>query len=313
MKTKVLVRHTGGSRYPGDAKGVIPECLNRGSIKFWIPAFAGMTKGWIPASAGMTLSSVGTRVMTILLVAVVLIAGSGSLLSASVSQDQFEQANTAFEQGDADRALDIDKTLIQKGFGGTALYYNLGNLYYRRGERGAAILWYERAHRLSPRDTDITFNLALARSHLKDEKESLLENVILYLTGHELCIGLTILLWVFFILLGLIKLEKVQGGTWPEMTIWISGLLLFLCSTWLGARIYFANQPYAIITQAPGEVRNGPGEDYAVGFTVPEGSKVLIMSQRPDWTQIGVPQQGLKGWIKSTDVDAIAVKMASSS
>ncbi|MCB4755417.1 MAG: hypothetical protein LHV69_00455 [Elusimicrobia bacterium] len=49
-----LCRHTGESRYPGDAKGVIPECLNRGSIKFWIPAFAGMTKGWIPAFAGMT-------------------------------------------------------------------------------------------------------------------------------------------------------------------------------------------------------------------------------------------------------------------
>ncbi|MCB4756301.1 MAG: DUF2723 domain-containing protein [Elusimicrobia bacterium] len=55
LKQVLGIRHTGESRYPGDAKGVIPEWLNRGSIKLWIPAFAGMTNGWIPAFAGMTL------------------------------------------------------------------------------------------------------------------------------------------------------------------------------------------------------------------------------------------------------------------
>ncbi len=62
----------------------------------------------------------------------------------------------------------------------------------------------------------------------------------------------------------------------------------------------------AIVVAPPGEVRNGPGQEYAVGFTIPEGSKVLILNQRPDWVQVGVPQQGLKGWMPANEVEAIS-------
>ena len=61
----------------------------------------------------------------------------------------------------------------------------------------------------------------------------------------------------------------------------------------------------------PGEVRNGPGPDYAVGFTVPEGSSVLLLSRRPDWTQVGVPSQGLKGWMPNSEVEAVELTPAS--
>jgi uncharacterized protein YgiM (DUF1202 family) len=64
------------------------------------------------------------------------------------------------------------------------------------------------------------------------------------------------------------------------------------------------------VIKAPGEVRNGPGQDYAVGFTVPEGSKVTLLNRRPEWSQIGVPQQGLKGWIPSSEIEPIRIESA---
>jgi len=234
-------------------------------------------------------------------------------LFADVPQDQFAQANAHFDKGELDQASALYDALIQKGFGGAALYYNLGNLHYRKGERGEAVLWYERALRLSPRDNDINFNLSLARSHLKDEESSIPEKIILFANANELAVVLMISLWIFFGLLGLIRLGKVSGDTWPALTLWISGFFLVSSAGWLGAHIFIDRQNAAIVIQAPGEVRNGPGDDYAVGFTVPEGSKVLILSQRPEWTQIGVPQQGLKGWIHARDVQPIIVRPAFSS
>jgi len=32
---------------------------------------------------------------------------------------------------------------------------------------------------------------------------------------------------------------------------------------------------------------------------------VIVLEKRPDWLQVGVPQQGLKGWMPSKEVELI--------
>ena len=49
------------------------------------------------------------------------------------------------------------------------LYYNLGNAYYRMDDITHAVLAYERALLLSPGDTDVRFNLQMARSKTIDK------------------------------------------------------------------------------------------------------------------------------------------------
>jgi len=225
-------------------------------------------------------------------------------------QKRFIEGNQAFEKGDLQQAEDIYLSLIKQDFRGAALYYNLGNIYYRKGERGKAILWFERAKHLAPRDSDIDYNLSLARSHLKDEKPGLVERAILLLGNSELGILTIFLVWIFFGLLGLKILRLVQGEMWPTLSLWISGLLLLFFGGWFVSHSYLDNLPMAIVKSPPGEVRNGPGQDYAVGFTIPEGSKVLVLEKRPDWFQVGVPQQGLKGWMPSKEVELISKNAA---
>src|SRR5690606_3967693 len=72
-----------------------------------------------------------------------------------------------------DKAIEVYKDLINSGFEGTSLYYNLGNSYYRTGKIGLAILYYEKALKLSPGDEDIRHNLALANLKTIDKVESL--------------------------------------------------------------------------------------------------------------------------------------------
>jgi hypothetical protein len=223
------------------------------------------------------------------------------------AQQMFVLANEHFEKGDLSKAEEIYSSLTRQGYEGTALYYNLGNLYYRRGERGKAILWYERASQLSPRDADTQFNLSLARSHIRDEKDNLLRKIILTFTATELSWASLIFIWLFFSVLSGVILGGIKSEVWPQVHLWLTGILLVICLSWLGVNNLWARQPLAIVTSPPGEVRNGPGTDYAVGFTIPEGSKVLLLGQRPEWVQVGVPHQGLKGWMPARDVETITV------
>jgi len=241
------------------------------------------------------------------ILALILLFGSSTIAMAASTpaQEQFAQANQAYEKNDLEKAGEIYSALLKQGYGGAALYYNMGNLMYRQGDRGKAVLWFERAKRLAPRDADIAFNLALSRSHLKDESPDWLENFVTYLNGNELAVIVSVLLWGFLILLGTVTLGWVRHEIWPGLALWTTGLFLVAFGTWLGVNAAWDARAVAIITNTAGEVRNGPGKDYAVGFTVPEGSSVLILNQRPEWTQVGVVKQGLKGWIPSTDIEPI--------
>ncbi|MCB0583991.1 MAG: SH3 domain-containing protein [Phaeodactylibacter sp.] len=80
-----------------------------------------------------------------------------------------EAANQAYQDKEYAEAIRQYEEILLDGYYSEALYYNLGNAYYRNGELGRAILNYHRALNLAPKDEDILHNLELARSRLPDE------------------------------------------------------------------------------------------------------------------------------------------------
>ena len=81
-----------------------------------------------------------------------------------------------------------------------------------------------------------------------------------------------------------------------------------LFGTWLGARIYLLEKPAGVVVASVAEVRSGPNTTYPANFTVPEGHRVLILEEQEPiqgWLEIGVPQEGLKGWVPETSVEVI--------
>ncbi len=82
----------------------------------------------------------------------------------------FAHGNALYEQGDYEGAIEQYSSLVDKGVTDTDLYYNLANSYYKTGDFGRAVLFYERARRLAPRDRDVRENLALVRAQLRDKQ-----------------------------------------------------------------------------------------------------------------------------------------------
>ncbi|HPR32608.1 MAG TPA: tetratricopeptide repeat protein, partial [Prolixibacteraceae bacterium] len=85
---------------------------------------------------------------------------SASFLKAG-ALDSLDQANRYYLSDDFARAIESYENLINQGYEPAALYYNLGNAHYKRGNLARAILNYERALLLAPNDEDIRFNLEL--------------------------------------------------------------------------------------------------------------------------------------------------------
>lgn len=236
-----------------------------------------------------------------------LVAVGASFFFASAmaaTPDAFKAANQAYESGDIAAALQGYRALADQGYEGAALYFNMGNAYYKSGSRGNAVLWYERALRLAPRDADIRFNLSLARSHLKEDVP-LLDRLVSGLSVSSIAVLASFFLWWVAAMAGLLLMARIKRATWTDIVLAVGVAGLAFTTLWLGAAVALDSRATAIVVTQQSEVRNGPGPDYGVGFTIPEGSRVEVLSRRPDWTQVGLSQQGLKGWLPAQDIELI--------
>ena len=77
-----------------------------------------------------------------------------ALLTAQI-EPFFIQGNTHYQNGQYREAIESYESVLQAGFTSPELYYNLGNAYFKLDERGKAVLYFEKAKKLAPRDADI--------------------------------------------------------------------------------------------------------------------------------------------------------------
>jgi hypothetical protein len=223
---------------------------------------------------------------------------------ATAAADPSQAAASAYEAGRfADAQAGWERLIAEHGRT-AALCYNLGNACFRLGHRGLAIVWYERARRLAPRDEDTRYNLMVARSALQDEEAGGWETTDRILTPNELAWLLAALVWAVGSGCGWALWAGWDWPRWRRVVLW--GLpALLLVGAWLGFRLQDLTSPWAVTVQPTIEVRSGPGDQFAVGFTVPEGTRTLILNRRPGWIELGVPAKSLKGWAPEDAVERI--------
>lgn len=137
--------------------------------------------------------------LTILAVVAYSPLSSGGAAENQQWEEIFFGANQAYKKGRFSDAIDGYSQLLQSGQGSGHLYYNLGNTYFRLNDLGKAILNYERARLMLPRDSDLDFNFRYARDQLKDavsESQRYMSIVFFWLDS----LNLDELFWSFAVL-----------------------------------------------------------------------------------------------------------------
>jgi tetratricopeptide (TPR) repeat protein len=225
-----------------------------------------------------------------------------------------QQANKAYQENQFEAAVALYTQIIDMQFESAILYYNLGNAYFKSGDNARALLWLERANRLSPSNEDIIHNISFIHQKLIDKIEVMPELFIVkwwnscskLLTGNQWAIGSIVacsllVLCLLFILL--IRFSWVRSVSIFVMIIALFfGSFAILFSKKETSR--YIQNPEGIIMSYVVTVKSTPTEKGSDLFVIHSGLKVGITDRLNEWIEIRLPN-GEKGWIMDGQVEEI--------
>ncbi|MFT4679776.1 MAG: tetratricopeptide (TPR) repeat protein [Litorivivens sp.] len=238
------------------------------------------------------------------------------MMLLSISKDEaqsiFSKGNSAYEQDDFEGALAKYQEL-EGEFMSLELYYNLGNTYYKLKDFPHAILNYERAMKVNPRDEDVKVNLRIANLQTKDKIDSLpslgVEDVMDNLVSTSSISRWTLATIIcFFLSALLIVLYILQSGKAARRLYMLGSIVVLIVgvvclSGGNSASNRINAQTEGIIMLAKVDVLNEPSGDQ-ISFVLHEGTKVSIRQNRDNWLEISLAN-GNVGWVKVSELEAI--------
>ena len=224
--------------------------------------------------------------------------------------DDFKAANQLYDAGRFAEAAAAYEKIEPK----TAhVYYNLGNAWFRQGKLGLAILNFERARRLAPRDPDILANLKFAEQRLGVDDvnappravQKFLRSVIESRTPTEWSVYELAALWVAALAtIACIYLPKMRTGFLVIAMVGFVGLALSAFA--LGDEVLNKRTaPQAIVVAGETDARFAPMPDSTVHFRIVEGAKVGVLEDRGQWLLVE-RADGQQGWVTSETIGRIA-------
>jgi hypothetical protein len=260
----------------------------------------------------------------ITLIMLALLAVNGSLLlaraatpAADAVAGAMHTANGLYESGQFGQAAQVYEHLVGQGYVDSALFYNLGNAYYKQGDPGRAIINYRQAQQLAPRDPDIKANLALARAQTVDRVEVADNGGLLTQFGEamqsrfaldELAMA-ALGAWVLFVFLLLLTGTAKAGGRWRkglQYSLVAVTVVLVVSVLALGSFLDLGSGGSEGVIVAPVvEVTSGPGAQYVTAFSLHNGAEVSLIETRGSWVRLALPGGELEGWVPGSAVEAI--------
>lgn len=229
-------------------------------------------------------------------------------------EQRLEQANTAYQAQQYTAAIEQYESLVTDGYRSAELYYNLANSYYRQGQLGRAVLFYERTLLIAPRDTDAKYNLAVVRSQLQDKAVPLppfflaqwWNNFSLLMPSGAWSALSIVLLWLGVAgliawLLALTRRQKKLGFVLGVVMLSLSGLLLLVSAHRLALE---KNSARAVVLEAEIMLYSAPDVQSQPIREIHEGITLQLLDKIGDWHKVALPT-GEQGWLPDTAFEKI--------
>lgn len=225
------------------------------------------------------------------------------------ASELFEKGNQAFKDNKFEESIQFYNAILNKQKVSAAVYYNLGNAYFKLNDVPNAILNYEKSLKIDPNDEDVKNNLELVNLKTIDKVESKPELPITnwwksLLNSNEIDEWAMKSIYLSFTALALLILYLFFSG-FAKRIFFFSGLFTILLSVifyFMGShqRSLHLHGTEAIIFSTNVTVKGSPEDDGTRLFVIHEGTKVKILKNLDDWSEISL-MNGNKGWVK-TDV-----------
>ncbi len=257
---------------------------------------------------------------TFLVLALVLVSIS-TRRTQPVDAQAVNVANQLYEVGHYREAAQMYEQFVSQGIIDSSVFYNLGNAYYKMGDLGKAILNYQQAAQLNPRDADVRANLELARRQVgvmvpagaPGPLDSLVDWSRYWVTVDELAIialGMWFSFSLFFITYRITRPGSLKTGL--HYAIWATLLLVAISGFTLGARLYKdISLNEGVVVSPTVSVSSNPSAENVTGIQLPGGTAVNLIEVRGDWARMALPDRTIEGWIPVESVVPVATPVVS--
>ncbi len=236
------------------------------------------------------------------------------IMLADSAKTLFERANEYYAKGDYEKTISLCDSLLKNNVESAAIYYNLGNAWFKLDDVSKAILYYEKAKKIDPNNEDINYNLQLANTRIADRIVPVPEfflktwwkKVLFALNEKQwtylnIAIFLVFLLFVFLFFIS--KDSNIKKSTFLFSIIF---LILSIISGFIGYRSYKTKITHntAVIFTPTVNIKSAPDDKSSTIFILHQGSKVNLLEESANWEKIKIAN-GSEGWLLKSDFEKI--------
>ena len=222
--------------------------------------------------------------------------------------ERFYEANQAYKNDRFQEAVEGYLRLLKAGYENGHIDYNLGNAYFRLGDLGRAVLAFERARLLIPRDGDLSFNLSHARNQARDDAADLPTSALIGFLGldsfnrYEILAAFILMNILFFALLSVRLFSKSE---WTYYLSIFLAILISLTACAAALKWYaWATDDRAVVLSEEVRVQAGPDSKDTVLFKLHAGTLVRVQRTENGWTLLQLSTDK-RGWAKSNQLEKI--------
>lgn len=226
----------------------------------------------------------------------------------------FEAANTYYNQGEFELAIENYESIISNGEHSAEVYFNLANSYYKTNNIASSIYYHEKALKLKPDDVDIINNLGFAQNMTIDEIATTpqvgfnrIYNNLVDTLSFDSWSKISVACVLAFVLLFLLYYFSVNTNVKRATFIGSFIAVVFTVFT-----VFMAFQKYhldtsfdeAIVFSKSIDIKSEPNSNSNNLFRLHEGTKVKIIDNLSDWNRIELAD-GQKGWIPAESIKVL--------
>lgn len=237
-----------------------------------------------------------------------------ALPAAAALEDIAQKADELYEQKDFEAAIELYTRILDSGYVGGNLYYNLGNCYYKNGEIGRAILAYERALKEMPHNRDVKYNLKLASERTVDRIEQpprlpvwdwldyirdlFAPGPLAWTTWLLAVIAASLFSVTFFLKKDNLRLFILRVSLVVAIVFILSGSVLSL------RMIEDLKPEKAVILVEKVVVRSAPDPSSGEVFHLHEGTRVVVVKELDVYYEIRL-EDGRQGWLPANTLEKV--------
>ncbi len=227
------------------------------------------------------------------------LAVPGAFAASAADGDGFAHGNQLYASGKYVEAVAAYESQVRRGADSANLFYNLGDAYQRLGNRGRAILNFQRALLLEPSHAEAAANLAFIGGNRPPELTTgspLDANALSWLTAAACWLALA----------GVMAFALRRRLRNPGLILATVGLLGGLAGAWalwwIEGKTHTASRALTVAERVP--VFYSPADNSKIITTLPAGAEVRVLSSQGPWSY-ALLGDGTRAWVSSGKIERL--------